>query len=112
MIVVFLAIALVMAIAAVIFALLNTDPITVSYLFGEITGSETVVLLVAYGAGALTMLIMLLPGIIKVRFRLRKQGKQIKDLAKPFIEEEKKIQEKKQKPEKAPEIPEPVVEEE
>lgn len=80
--IILLILALIFAIAAVIFAIQNPALITVTFLLWEVEGTTTIVLLIAYGAGLLTMLLLLLPGIIRTRIRLAGQDKKIKDLAK------------------------------
>lgn len=67
---------------AVIFALQNVVPITVSFLAWHITGSLAVVLFVALIVGVLVSLLISLPEIVKnhMLFReLKKQNKLLQD---------------------------------
>jgi uncharacterized integral membrane protein len=62
---IFIIIALVIAVIAVIFALQNMAAVTVSLFFWQIDGSLALVLLVTLAAGVLISLLASLPGLIK-----------------------------------------------
>ncbi len=62
---VYLIVALLIAIVAVIFALQNTMTITISFLAWEVTGSLSLVLLVTLAIGVVIGLLFLAPSTIK-----------------------------------------------
>lgn len=82
LLVVLLILALLIAILAVVFALQNTAVITVTFFIWTFEQSIALVLLFAYLAGALSMMLLILPSIIKNRRKITVQNKKIKDLAK------------------------------
>jgi putative membrane protein len=92
--VVFLVLALIVAVLAVAFAIQNPTVIPITFLIWGIEGPVTLVLLVAYLAGLITMLLILLPGIIRRSRKISVLNKKIKELAKTLPEEEKKEKEK------------------
>jgi lipopolysaccharide assembly protein A len=65
---IFIVLALVIAIIAVIFALQNLAVVTVSFLFWSIPGSLALVLLVTLAVGVLISLLASLPGLIRARW--------------------------------------------
>jgi putative membrane protein len=92
--IVFLILALIVAVLAVAFAIQNPTVIPITFLIWGVEGPVTLVLLVAYLAGIITMLLILLPGIIRRGRKIATLNKKIKDLAKTLPEEEKKEKEK------------------
>jgi putative membrane protein len=92
--VVFLVLALIVAVLAVAFAIQNPTVIPITFLIWDVEGPVTLVLLVAYLAGLITMLLILLPGIIRRSRKISVLNKKIKELAKTLPEEEKKEKEK------------------
>jgi putative membrane protein len=77
---IFLILALVIALVAVIFALQNTAAITVSFLFWQFHGSLALVLIISLAVGALITIMALLPGILRGRWSLRKLRKQLAEV--------------------------------
>lgn len=66
--------------AAVIFALQNVAVVTVSFFSWEITGSLALILSMAIGAGALAMILLVIPESAKNYFRHKKLLKENKNL--------------------------------
>lgn len=62
---------LVLAVLAVIFALLNSQPMDVDLLFFETEGSTALVLILTFGFGVLVGLISSLPGRLRARRKLK-----------------------------------------
>jgi len=60
-----LIIGLLFATVAVIFAVQNTAPITVTFLFWQIEGSLALVLLAAFALGVISTILVSLPGLIR-----------------------------------------------
>lgn len=91
---IFLVLALIVAIVAVIFALQNPATVTVSLLFWQFDGSLALVLLVSLTAGVLISLLVSVPAVIRrsrgapadrrtietLRSQLAERDQQIKDL--------------------------------
>lgn len=73
----FLLIAIIIAILAVAFALVNATPVTVSLVFTEFNSSLALVLLVTLGIGILIGFLGLLPGIIRNRWQIAKYKREI-----------------------------------
>ncbi|MEO8358171.1 MAG: LapA family protein, partial [Chloroflexota bacterium] len=88
---VYLIVALVIAVIAVIFALQNTITITVSFLAWEVTGSLSLVLLVTLAIGALIGLLVLAPSAIKNTFAVSSNRKRIGALEKELDEHKAKV---------------------
>lgn len=83
---VYLILALVIAIIAVVFALQNTATITISFIIWEVTGSLSLVLLVTLAIGVLIGLLFLSPSAIKSSLQASGQRKQIGALEKELAE--------------------------
>jgi uncharacterized integral membrane protein len=86
-----LILALAFAVVAVIFAMGNTEPVTVSFLSWQITQSGA---LVIFGAGALGILIGILlmtPGAIKRNLALASHKKKLKGTVKELDEHKSKV---------------------
>lgn len=77
---IFLFIALFIAVVAVLFAVQNTDPVTVSFAFWETEGSLALVLLIALAAGALISFFVSLPSNLRTRWTIRQQRKKMNEL--------------------------------
>lgn len=77
---IFLILALIIAALAVVFAVQNTAPVTVSFLLWKTDSSEAVVLLVALCAGALISLLFSLPSLVKDKWSLRTHRKKLTDM--------------------------------
>jgi len=88
LVIVFLVLGLIIAISAIIFALQNPAIVTVSFMAWQFEQSLALVLLIAFMAGALTLGLVLLPGIIKRSRRIAVQNKRIKELAKTLPQDE------------------------
>jgi len=82
----FLIIALFIAISAVIFALQNSVPVTVSFLIWKFESSLALVLLISLGLGVLVSFLLSIPTMIKRNWSISNYKKRIQEL-------EEKIQE-------------------
>ncbi len=105
----FLILALLVAIVAVVFALQNTTPITVSLLVWQFEGSLALVLLVVLTLGVIASLLVSVPTVIKRSRSIANEKKKIHQLESSLAERDQKIQEleamlQEQRP---TEIPEP-----
>lgn len=70
---------LVLGALAVVFSLQNVDVVTVAFFNWEMTGSLSIILLMAILAGMMVVLLILLPGSIGNYFRYRKlKGQNLK----------------------------------
>jgi uncharacterized integral membrane protein len=74
---IFILIALVIAILAVLFALQNLVTVTVSFLFWSIQGSLALVLLVTLAAGVLISVLASLPSLARGRWSATRQQKKL-----------------------------------
>ena len=100
---VYLIMALVIALIAVIFALQNTMTITISFLAWEVTGSLSLVLLVTLAIGVVIGLLVLSPSAIKNSMAVSSHRKRIGSLEKELDENKAKVSElTKPKPETLP----------
>jgi uncharacterized integral membrane protein len=77
---IFVFFALFIAILAVIFALQNTAPTTVSFLFWQFQGSLALILLIALSVGALISFLASLPTLVKTQLTIRSHKKKIAEL--------------------------------
>ena len=68
---------LLIAVIAVIFALLNPDPIEVNLLFFETQGSAALILIITFGLGVIVGMLSMLPGRIRSRRRLKALEEQL-----------------------------------
>jgi lipopolysaccharide assembly protein A len=112
---IFLFFALVIAVLAVIFAVQNNDPTTVSFAVWKYNGSLALVLLVAVAAGSLISFFVSLPSNLRTRWTIRQQRKKITELesslatARGELAEAQKIIDEANKPAEPPAaLPEPV----
>lgn len=76
----FLILAGLIAVLAVLFAVQNTAIVTVSFIVWSFQGSLALILLLALFAGVLICLLLLMPSLIKNRWALRQQKKRIATL--------------------------------
>lgn len=90
---VFLVLALIIAIFAVLFALQNTAPITISIFMWEIPGSLALVLLVALALGVVIAFLAYLPSLIRNKMNLTRQRKKIATLEKSLVEKQTLVEE-------------------
>ena len=88
-----LIISLVIAIIAVIFAVQNPDPTTISFLTWEGDIPLAVVLIVTLGAGVLIGMLASSPSIVRNKLKFRNQNKQIKDIEAKLEEQNAKLEE-------------------
>ena len=68
---------LLIAVIAVIFALLNPDPIEVNLLFFETQGSAALILIITFVLGVIVGMLSMLPGRIRSRKRLKALEEQL-----------------------------------
>jgi len=76
----FLIIALFIAISAVIFALQNSVPVTVSFLIWKFESSLALVLLISLGLGVLVSFLLSIPTMIKRNWSISNYKKRIQEL--------------------------------
>lgn len=89
-----LIVAIIVAILAVVFALQNAVPITVSFLTWKFGSSLALVLLITVALGILMSLLVSVPSIIKTRKMISSQKKKIQELESGLRKEaENKIEE-------------------
>jgi len=112
---IFLFFALIISVLAVIFAIQNNDPTTVSFAVWKYNGSLALVLLVAVAAGSLISFFVSLPSNLKTRWTIRQQRKKLTELETSLatvrgqLEEAQKIIDEANKPVVPPAaLPEPV----
>ena len=103
---VYLIVALLIAVVAVIFALQNSITVTISFLAWEITGSLSLVLLITLAIGALIGLLVLAPTAIKNTITVSNNRKRIGILEKELGEQKLRIADL-EKPRPALSSPEP-----
>jgi len=118
---IFLFLALIISVLAVIFAVQNNDPATVSFAMWKFNGSLALILLVAVAAGALISFFVSLPTNLKTRWTIRQQRKRLSELESSLatvrgqLEEAQKMLGEPVKPAPlpaaSPEAPKPEVEE-
>ena len=90
---VYLILAFVIAILAVIFALQNSMTVTISFLAWEATGSLSLVLLITLAIGVVIGLLFLAPSTIRRSFTASSQRKRIGSLEKELDEHKAKVAE-------------------
>jgi uncharacterized integral membrane protein len=103
---VYLIVALLIAVVAVIFALQNSITVTISFLAWEVTGSLSLVLLITLAIGALIGLLVLAPTAIKNTITASNNRKRIGILEKELDEQKLRIADL-EKPRPAASLPEP-----
>ncbi|HEX8992137.1 MAG TPA: LapA family protein [Anaerolineales bacterium] len=97
---VYLIFALVIAALAVIFAIQNPMTVTISFLAWKVTGSLSLVLIVALAIGTVIGMLVLAPSAIKNSFAVSGHRKRIGSLEKELEEHRQKVAElQKPKPE-------------
>jgi uncharacterized integral membrane protein len=77
---IFLFFALIISVLAVIFAIQNNAPATVSFAVWKYNGSLALVLLVAVAAGTLISFFVSLPSNLRTRWTIRQQRKKLTEL--------------------------------
>lgn len=88
---VYLIVALVIAVIAVIFALQNAITVTISFLAWEVTGSLSLVLLITLAIGAVIGLLVLAPSAIKNSLTVSSNRKRIGALEHELEEQKARI---------------------
>jgi putative membrane protein len=88
---------LIIAILAVLFAVQNNDPVTISFLFWSWKSSSALVLMIAVLAGVLISLFASLPAMAKDKWGLRGQRKKTTELEASLNEYKVKLAEVQQK---------------
>ena len=99
---IYLILALVIAIVAVIFALQNTATITIGFFIWKVTGSLSLVLLVTLAIGVLIGLLFLAPSAVKSSFQVSGRGKRITSLEKELADHKATVQRLTDEKQKAP----------
>lgn len=89
----YLIVALVIAVIAVLFALQNSMLVTISFLSWEISGSLSLVLLATLAIGVLIGLLVLAPSALKKTFKASSQRKRINALEHEVSEHKAKVAE-------------------
>jgi uncharacterized integral membrane protein len=89
---VYLILALVIAIIAVIFALQNTLTVTIGFFVWRVTGSLSLVLLVTLAIGVIIGLLVLAPSAVKSSFQVSGHRKRITSLEKELAEHKATVQ--------------------
>ena len=108
---IFLFLALIISVLAVIFAVQNNDPATVSFAMWKFNGSLALILLVAIAAGALISFFVSLPTNLRTRWTIRQQRKKLTELESSLatvrgqLEEAQKILGETNRPVLAPPAP-------
>ncbi len=88
-----LILALIVAVAAVVFALQNTAPVTVSFLVWQFKDQPlALILLLALAAGVIIGLLTILPGAIRNKWRTISQRKKIEGLEKNLQETQTRLE--------------------
>jgi lipopolysaccharide assembly protein A len=96
----YLIVALLIAVIAVIFALQNAIPVTISFFAWEVTGSLSLVLLITLAIGVVIGLLVIAPSSIKNTIQVSGHRKRIGALEKELDEHKAKVAElQKPKPE-------------
>ena len=91
-----LILALIVAVAAVVFALQNTTPVTVSFIVWQFKDQPlALILLLALAAGVLIGLLTILPGAVRNKWRTVSQRKKIEGLEKSLQEAQVKLEQAK-----------------
>jgi putative membrane protein len=89
----YLIVALLIAVIAVIFALQNTLPITISFFAWEVTGSLSLVLLITLAIGVVIGLLVLAPSAIKNTIQVSGHRKRIGLLEKELDDHKARVAE-------------------
>jgi lipopolysaccharide assembly protein A len=79
---VYFIIGIIVAVIAIIFALSNAVPVSVSFLVWEFEASLAIILLIAFLVGVLVALIMLVPTMWRKSRHISKQSKMVDELQK------------------------------
>ena len=90
---VFVILALLLALLAIIFALQNTITVTITFLFWQFTGSLALVLLVALAAGILISFLAYLPSLIRGQLSTRRMRKHTSELESDLAAHKQRLEE-------------------
>jgi putative membrane protein len=88
---IFVILAILILVFAVIFALQNTIAVTVTFLFWQFHGSLALVLIVALAAGLFVSFLAYLPSLLRNHMAGRKLHKQIADLESNLAEHKQRL---------------------
>jgi putative membrane protein len=89
---IFLILALIIAVIAVIFALQNSATVAITFLFWQFHGSLALLLIISLAVGALITFLALLPGILRGRWSMRKLHKQLAELESDLSEHKQRLE--------------------
>jgi putative membrane protein len=90
---IFIILAFLILIFAVIFALQNTITVTVTFLFWQFHGSLALVLLVALGAGLVIGILAYSPSLLRTHMAGRRMKKQLTELETSLAEHKQRLEE-------------------
>ncbi len=90
---IFVILALLLALLAVVFALQNTGAVTITFLFWNFTGSLALVLIIALAAGLLISFLAYLPSLIRGQLSTRKMRKHASELESDLAAHKQRLQE-------------------
>ncbi len=90
---IFIVLALIILLLAVIFALQNTAAVTISFLFWQFHGSLALVLLVALFAGLLISFLTYLPTLLRTNWSSRKLRKHMTELETNLADHKQRLDE-------------------
>ncbi len=96
----YLIFALLIALVAVVFALQNFIPVTVTFLLWDISGSLALVLLLTLALGILIGLLVAAPGLVRRQLKVSSHRKTISKLEKELETHKGKAEETDMEPEK------------
>ncbi len=95
---VFIVLALLVLVFAVIFALQNTAAVTINFLFWQFHGSLALGLIISLVAGLVISFLAYLPTLLRSRWSGRKLRKQIVELESSLAEHKQRLEESIHKP--------------
>ncbi len=90
---IFVILALLLALLAVVFALQNTGAVTITFLFWNFTGSLALVLIIALAAGILISFLAYLPSLIRGQLSGRRMRKHASELESDLATHKQRLQE-------------------
>ena len=94
--IVFLIVALILAVFAIIFALQNAASVTLTFLLWSFQGSLALVVIVTLLAGVLITLLALAPALVRGRLRVRSHRKRVTELEGTLEEHKRQLEELRQ----------------
>lgn len=93
---VFLIVALILAVFAIVFALQNTASVTLTFLIWNLKGSLALVVIVTLLAGVVITLLALAPALVRGRLRVRSHRKRVTELEGTLEEHKRQLEELRQ----------------